>query len=150
MDAALTETGSGPCPRGVGGPSGAGGRPSWGHPASLAQRPQPLAPGGPPPARPLLFCSLEGFCRIRALRSTLAPAQTSLVLALSASGDPALPQVDIQARGAGTVPWQLYTHLHLPRGSSLVVPGPQTGPGVGDLWASWVCGRGLIKKVSGR
>ena len=43
VDAALTETGSCPCPRGVGGPAGAGGRPSWGHPPFPC--PEASAPG---------------------------------------------------------------------------------------------------------
>lgn len=60
-------------------------------PPSLAQRPQPLAPGEPPPARPPLFCSLEGFYRMLALQGALATAQTSLVLGSLCVGGPSPP-----------------------------------------------------------
>lgn len=87
VDAALMETGSYSCPRGVGGPPGD-------TPPFLAQRPQPLAPRGPLPTRPLLFCSLEGLCRVPALQGALATAQTSG--SWLCVGDPALPRFTVR------------------------------------------------------
>lgn len=98
-------------------PQGQGADP-LGHP-SLAQRPQPLAPGDPP-ARPLQ-CSLEGLCRMRALQAPW-PCPDLAGLGSLRVGDPALPRLTFRPAVQERAPWQLYTHLQLPRGSSLVVP----------------------------
>lgn len=116
-----------------GGPSGAG--QTSGHPASLAQRPQPLASRGPPPSQTPLFCSLEGL-QNGPLQSTLAPAHLAGLGSLRVGG-PSPPQVDIQAsRAAGTAPGS-YTHTcSSPEAPAPVVPSA-CRRGLG--WVIYVC-----------